>query len=179
MRLSFSEIRQRAIQFGHDWKDETSERAEAQTFWNEFFNVFGIPRRSVASFERTVRNLSGAYDRIDVIWQGVMLGEHKSRGQDLSKAQTQALGYVQSLTREGRTHEVPRYIVVSDFATIVLHDLESVDPLFESISFPVQDLHQHIRLFDFLNGIQSRPADITLGRFNNSQKNLRVTASLP
>jgi hypothetical protein len=36
MRLSFAEIRQRAIQFGHDWKDETSERAEAQTFWNEY-----------------------------------------------------------------------------------------------------------------------------------------------
>ena len=96
MRLTLQEIRQRAIAFGHDWKDETSERAEAQTFWNEFFNVFGIHRRSVASFERTVRNLSGAYDRIDVIWQGVVLGEQKSRGQELSNAAPQ------SLTREDR-----------------------------------------------------------------------------
>lgn len=159
MRLTLQEIRQRAIAFGHDWKDETSERAEAQTFWNEFFNVFGIHRRSVASFERTVKNLEGAYDRIDVIWQGVLIGEHKSRGQDLSKAATQALGYVQSLTREGRDREIPRYIIVSDFATIVLHDLEATDPLFESVSFPVEELHQHIRLFDFLNGIQSRPTD--------------------
>jgi hypothetical protein len=107
MRLTLQEIRQRAIAFGHDWKDETSERAEAQTFWNEFFNVFGIHRRSVASFERTVRNLSSAYDRIDVIWQGVLIGEHKSSGQDLSKAATQALGYVQSLTREGSDDEIP------------------------------------------------------------------------
>ena len=159
MRLSLQEVRQRAIQFGHDGKDETSERAEAQTFWNEFFNVFGIQRRSVASFERTVRNLEGAYDRIDVIWQGVLIGEHKSRGQDLSKAATQAMGYVQSLTREGRDRELPRYIVVSDFATIVLHDLESTDPLFQSVSFRVEELHQHVRLFDFLNGIQTRPAD--------------------
>ena len=159
MRLTLQEIRQRAITFGHDWKDETSERAEAQTFWNEFFNVFGIHRRSVASFERTVRNTGGAYDRIDVIWQGVLIGEHKSRGEDLSKAATQAFGYVQSLTRAGRDREVPRYIVVSDFATIVLHDLEATDPLFLSVSFPVQDLHQHVRLFDFLNGMQSRPAD--------------------
>ncbi len=44
MRLTLQEIRSRAIQFGHNWKDETSERAEAQTFWNEFFNVFGIHR---------------------------------------------------------------------------------------------------------------------------------------
>jgi hypothetical protein len=159
MRLTLAEIRNRAIQFGHDWKDETSERAEAQTFWNEFFNVFGIHRRSVASFERTVKNLEGAYDRIDVIWQGVLIGEHKSKGQDLSKATTQALGYIQSLTREHRDSEIPRYIVISDFGKIVLHDLESTDPLFESVSFRVEDLHQHIRLFDFLNGIQSKPAD--------------------
>ncbi len=159
MRLTLQEIRQRAIAFGHDWMDETSERAEAQTFWNEFFNVFGIHRRSVASFERTVRNLGGAYDRIDVIWQGVLIGEHKSRGEDLSKAATQAFGYVQSLTREGRDREVPRYIVVSDFATIVLHDLEATDPPYHSVSVPVEDLHEHIRLFDFLNGMQSRPAD--------------------
>jgi hypothetical protein len=159
MRLSFHEIRQRAIQFGHDWKDETSERAESQTFWNEFFNVFGINRRSVASFERTVRNLEGAYDRIDVIWQGVLIGEHKSKGHDLAKASTQAFGYVQSLTHAGRDSEIPRFIAVSDFAQIVLHDLESTDPLLQSVSFPVEDLHQHIRLFDFLNGIQSRPAE--------------------
>ena len=69
------------------------------------------------------------------------------------------MGYVQSLTRAGRDSEVPRYVIVSDFATIVLHDLESTDPHFESVSFPVQDLHQHVRLFDFLNGIQSKPAD--------------------
>lgn len=159
MRLTFQEIRQRAVQFGHDWKDETSERAEAQTFWNEFFHVFGKNRRTVASFEHTVKNLQGAYDRIDVIWQGVLIGEHKSRGQDLSKAATQAFGYVQSLAREKRDAEIPQYIIVSDFATIVLHDLESTDPLFQSVSFPVEQLHEHIRLFDFLNGIQSRPAD--------------------
>jgi hypothetical protein len=159
MRLTLSEIRNRAIAFGHDWKDETSERAEAQTFWNEFFNVFGINRRSVASFERTVKNLEGAYDRIDVIWQGVVIGEHKSRGKDLAKAATQAFGYVQSLTRAGRDSEIPRFIIVSDFARIELHDLENDDPLFPSTSFPVEDLHQYIRLFDFLNGIQSKPAD--------------------
>jgi len=159
VRLSFQEIYNRAIEFGHNWRSETSERAEAQTFWNEFFNVFGIHRRSVASFEHTVRNLEGAYDRIDVIWQGVLIGEHKSRGQDLDKAATQAMGYVQSLTRAGRDSEVPRYIVVSDFARIVLHDLEATDTQSESITFPVADLHKHTRRFDFLNGIQSRPPD--------------------
>ncbi len=159
MRLTFQEIRNRAIQFGHDWKDVSSERAEAQTFWNEFFNVFGIHRRSVASFEATVRNLGGGYDRIDVIWQSVLIGEHKSRGQDLSKAATQAMGYIQSLTRENRDEEIPRYVIVSDFARMVLHDLEATDPTQASVEFPVGKLHEQIRRFDFLNGIQSRPAD--------------------
>ena len=159
MRLTFQEIRQRAIRFAHEWKDEKSERAEAQTFWNEFFEVFGIHRRSVASFERTVANLKGAYDRIDVIWEGVLIGEHKSRGHNLARAATQAFSYVQSLTRAHREKEIPRYIIVSDFARIAVHDLESTDPLFTSVTIEVQDLHNHIRLFDFISGYESRPVD--------------------
>ena len=159
MRLPFQEIRNRAIQFAHEWRDAHSERAEAQTFWNEFFNVFGIHRRSVASFEATVRNLGGSYDRIDVIWQGVLIGEHKSRGEDLSKAASQAFGYVQSLTTEGRDAEIPRYVIVSDFARMVLYDLEAADPTQQSVQFDVADLHENIRRFDFLSGIQARAAD--------------------
>jgi type I restriction-modification system DNA methylase subunit len=159
MRLPFQEIRNRAIQFAHDWRDAHSERAEAQTFWNEFFNVFGINRRSVASFEATVRNLGGSYDRIDVIWQGVLIGEHKSRGEDLSRAASQAFGYVQSLTTQGRDDEVPRYVIVSDFARMVLYDLEAADPTQQAVQFDVADLHENIRRFDFLSGIQSRAAD--------------------
>lgn len=159
MRLTLQEIRQRAIHFAHEWREETSERAEAQTFWNEFFEVFGIRRRSVASFERTVVNLQGAYDRIDVIWEGVLIGEHKSRGHDLSKAATQAFGYVQSLTHAHRDREIPRYIIVSDFARIAVHDLESTDPLFHSVTVDISDLHEHIRLFDFISGYTAQPVD--------------------
>src|SRR5690606_40774012 len=97
--LALSEIKSRALAFSRDWADAASERAEAQTFWNELFHVFGIHRRSVASFERKVQSLRGTYDRIDVFYAGVMLGEHKSRGQDLSKAASQAFDYIQALTR--------------------------------------------------------------------------------
>lgn len=48
--LSPNEIRDRALRFAHEWAGERRERAEAQTFWNEFFNVFGVSRRRVASF---------------------------------------------------------------------------------------------------------------------------------
>ena len=63
MPLSWNEIRHRAIQFAHNWAGTRSEAAEKQTFWNEFFDVFGLQRRLVASFEEPVKRISGQYDR--------------------------------------------------------------------------------------------------------------------
>ena len=57
MPLSWNEIKHRAIKFGNDWKTETRESAERQTFWNEFFDVFGIKIRTVASFEEPVKHI--------------------------------------------------------------------------------------------------------------------------
>ena len=116
MLLSWNEIRHRAIAFSKEWTGVKSERAEKQTFWNEFFNVFGIRRRVVASFEEPVKKLSGDYGYIDLFWPGVVLVEHKSLGKDLGKAESQAFRYLQDLAREGRTDEIPRYVIVSDFA---------------------------------------------------------------
>ena len=49
MPISWNEIRQNAIRFARDWAGAKSESAEKQTFWNEFFEVFGIRRRTVAA----------------------------------------------------------------------------------------------------------------------------------
>ena len=54
MPLSWNEIKDRALRFSREWKGEGSERAEAQSFWNGFFDVFGIDRRRVAIFEKQV-----------------------------------------------------------------------------------------------------------------------------
>jgi len=159
MRLPLKEIRQNAIRFAHEWKDASSEQGEAQSFWNEFFEVFGLKRRSIASFEKKVKNLKGKYDRIDVLWSGVMIGEHKSKGKDLDKAASQALDYCQSLQREGREDEIPRYIVVSDFSRFAIHDLEPEPGQPATINIALQKLHENIRAFDFVSGYQSRPVD--------------------
>jgi len=161
MSLSWNEVRDRAIKFSRQWAGETSERAEAKTFWDEFFDVFGIQRRTVASFEEPVRNLKGQYGFIDLFWSGQLLVEHKSLGQDLGKAGSQAFRYIQDLARDGRTNEIPRYVILSDFARIVLHDLEPDDskdlPLFDqwrvrTIDIPLADLHKHVREFAFIKG---------------------------
>jgi hypothetical protein len=42
MRLSWNEIRVRADHFADEWKLAHYESGESQTFYNEFFEIFGI-----------------------------------------------------------------------------------------------------------------------------------------
>ena len=95
-----------------------------------------------------MRNLGGSYGFIDLFWKGILLAEHKSRGKDLGKAHSQAIEYIQDLEREGRTDEVPQYVIVSDFARIALHDLEEGT----SVEFPLAEFHKHIARFGFIPG---------------------------
>lgn len=160
MPLSWNEIRHRAIAFAREWKGEAREAAERQTFWNEFFNVFGVRRRTVASFEAPVRMLSGDWGFIDLFWPGRLLVEHKSLGGDLGKAHAQGMDYIRGLKDSGREKEIPRWLMVSDFSRIALHDLEPEDdpdaPLLQrlppTVEFPLADLHKHIRHFAFIAG---------------------------
>ena len=49
MALSWNEIKSRAIEFSKEWGNDFNEHAEAKSFMDAFFNVFGIPRRRVAT----------------------------------------------------------------------------------------------------------------------------------
>ena len=150
MPLSWNEIKARAVAFSREWADETRETAEAKSFWDAFFNVFGLNRRAVASFEEPVRSIQGTYNRIDLFWKGRLLAEHKSAGRDLEKAKGQAFDYVQDLTREGRQAEIPQYIAVTDFARLQLYDLEATERLVAD--FPLKEFHRHIKHFAFIAG---------------------------
>lgn len=149
MPLSLNEIRERARAFAKEWAGESSERAEAQSFWNDFFNVFGVNRRRVAVFEQKAARFTGSScGRIDVFWPGVMLAEHKSRGADLDAAFEQATDYFAGL----KDAELPRYVLVSDFQRFRLHDLETG----ERTDFALADLHKQIGRFGFISGYQTR-----------------------
>jgi N-6 DNA Methylase len=148
--LPLTEIRARAVAFSKGWKGETSESAEKQTFWNEFFNVFGIHRRRVATFEEPVQLLGDRRGRIDLFWPGVLLVEHKSAGADLTAAARQAANYFDGIGEE----DIPKYVMVSDFAKFRLYNLErEVEP----IEFPLEKLHLHVSDFAFLTGHTFRP----------------------
>ncbi|MCT7519818.1 class I SAM-dependent DNA methyltransferase [Aliarcobacter cryaerophilus] len=144
MALSWNEIKNRAINFSKEWEKEQREHAESQSFWNDFFNIFGISRKRVASFEEPVKKLGEQRGRIDLFWKGTLLAEHKSRGKDLSKAYTQAMDYFPGL----KEAELPKYILISDFETFKLYDLEE-DKNYE---FTLNELYKNVHLFGFIAG---------------------------
>ena len=150
MPLALNEIRDRAAAFAREWQGASSERAEAQSFWNDFFHVFGLNRRRVAAFERPVRDLVTASQRgfIDLLWKGRLLVEHKSLGEDLDRAAMQARDYFPGLSDA----DLPRYVIVSDFARIRLYDLDADT----NREFFLRELPQHIGLFGFISGYETR-----------------------
>jgi hypothetical protein len=144
MALSWNEIKNRAINFSKEWEIEEKEHAESQSFWNDFFNIFGISRKRVASFEEPVKKLGEKRGRIDLFWKGTLLVEHKSRGKDLDKAYTQAMDYFPGL----KEAELPKYILISDFETFRLYDLEE-DTIH---TFSLNELYKNVNLFGFIAG---------------------------
>ena len=147
MRLSWNEIRARAARFSDDWKDARYERGETQTFYNEFFQIFDIPRRRVATYEEPVKRLEWR-GFIDLFWKGTLLVEQKSRGRDLKKAKVQALDYFPGL----KDKELPRYLLLSDFQSFELYDLEEDT----EVRFALADLKDHVQAFGFMIGVQKR-----------------------
>ena len=55
MHLSWNEIRARAARFAEEWKDAHYERGESQTFYNEFFEVFGNKLRPIVGDDPWLR----------------------------------------------------------------------------------------------------------------------------
>ena len=148
MRLSWNEIRTRASKFVREWADAAYEKGETQSFYNDFFEIFGVRRRTVARYEEHVRRLDNTSGFIDLFWPGVLIVEQKSEGRDLEVAYGQAGEYFDSLPERDR----PRYILVSDFQSFELHDLDEG----EQTSFALVDLPSHVEAFGFILGVQRR-----------------------
>ena len=148
MPLSWNEIKSRAIAFSQEWEHETSEDAEAKSFWDGWFRVFGISRRRVATFEQSVKKADRKQGFIDLLWKGTILVEHKSRGKSLDKAMQQAKDYFPGL----KEHELPKYILVSDFQKFRLYDLDTD----ATTEFELKDFVQCVHLFGFIAGYEQR-----------------------
>jgi len=148
LRLTWNEIRARAADFSREWSDARYEKGETQSFYNDFFEVFGIRRRKVATFEEPVKKLGDKQGFIDLFWKGVLLVEQKSAGRDLTRARQQAHDYFPGL----KDHELPRYILLCDFQFFELIDLDTR----EETRFALADLPAHVEAFGFIVGVEKR-----------------------
>lgn len=148
MPLSWNEIKNRAVEFSKEWENETREHAEAKTFWDDFFNVFGISRRRLAIFEKHVKKLGDKDGFIDLFWPGTLLVEHKSRGKNLDAAFDQSTDYFEGI----EDYELPKYVIVTDFYKMRLYDLEEDTEK----EFRLRNLVDHVQLFSFMAGYQKR-----------------------
>lgn len=146
--MSWNEIRTRAASFAQDWKDASYEKGETQSFYNDFFEVFGIKRRNVARYEEHVAMLDNKPGFIDLFWPGQLLVEQKSAGRNLDNAYGQAGEYFDGLSESDR----PRYILVSDFQTFRLRDLGER----HEIEFGLAEFPKKVELFGFIIGVERR-----------------------
>jgi len=149
MKLDWQEVRARAAAFSERHKLATRESSEKQTFWNEFFDCFGIDRRTVATYERRVENLPrDKQGFIDLFIPGKLIVEHKSAGLDLRRAENQAFDYYDALP----PGEKPRYVLTCDFQNWNLLDLEEN----RRVLFKLPELKKHITAFAFIPGVEVR-----------------------
>jgi hypothetical protein len=148
MALSWNEIKDRALNFSKEWADTSNEEADAKPFLVEFFNVFGISSKRVSTFEHRVKKLDDKDGYIDLLWKGTILIEMKSRGKNLDKAYQQAIDYTHGL----KQHELPKYILVSDFENFRLYDLEED----KHIEFKLNDLINNVQHFGYILGYQKK-----------------------
>ena len=148
MRLSWNEIRARAAAFAREWAAAKYEKGETQSFYNDFFEIFGVRRRTVARYEEHVRRLDDSSGFIDLFWPGVLLVEQKSAGRDLAAARDQAGSYFDALPERDR----PRYQLLCDFQTFELLDRDER----EQARFALADLPKHVERFGFILGVQRR-----------------------
>lgn len=148
MALSWNEIKDRAVRFSKEWENTTNEEADAKSFLDAFFDVFGITRKKIGTFEHRVKKLSDADGYIDLLWKGTILVEMKSRGKNLNKAFQQAIDYTHGL----KQNELPKYVLVCDFYYFRLYDTEEQTTL----EFTLNDLVQNVQSFGYLLGYQKK-----------------------
>ena len=150
MRLSWNEIRVRAAGFARRWEDAAYEKGETQSFYNEFFEIYGVDRKNVAKYEKRITKPDDSSGYIDVFWPGRLVVEQKSAGRDLVKAYEQATEYSDALNDE----DYPQYILTSDFQNFELYDRTRTDR--RTVKFTLKELPDCVREFGFLLGVQKR-----------------------
>lgn len=123
-----------AKEFVERWTGRGDEKQDAQSYWRDLLvNVLGVPSSTLANFISFERKVQGGFIDAFIEDTGVLI-EQKSLGIDLSKPQKQSDG--SELTPYGQAARYaaklpfslrPRWIITSNFDTILVYDQEK-DP---------------------------------------------------
>ncbi|MDD7022461.1 MAG: methylase, partial [Aeromonadales bacterium] len=171
MRLSSSRQREAAKAFAQAWKDRGDEKQDTQSFWTDLLSsVYGIesPARFI-QFEKRVK-FGGTTKFIDgYIPATKVLIEQKGARIDLSRKEEQSDGAPLTPYEQGKRYadwlpasERPRWIVVCNFTTFEIHDLEK--PNDEPICIALSDLPKAYGSLSFLTDLNehARKAELDL-----------------
>lgn len=133
------------------WKTNNqghTESTAAQQFWGHLLRCFGVIPERIDLFERdAVRATTGNTGYIDLFWSSVLLGEAKSLGKDLVKAESQALDYLAGGSIA--SHEWPKFVITTNFETIRLTKLGDDG---WTQQFPLEEIADHVDQLMFLAG---------------------------
>ena len=135
-----------------------SEKSEAQTFLNSFFQAFGHGGAVAAGarYEEVIKNSSktGKTGFADLVWDGRILIEMKSRGVDLRDRQIweQAGRYYLRLKKENR----PRYVMFCNFDEFHIYDFDNQSD--EPVDIiHLEELPRCESAFSFMRGSKTTP----------------------
>lgn len=156
--LDRGQIRQQLQIFSTHWSERIAqwrsdkvtgtESSFAQSFWSDLLACFGINAARIDLFEReAIRASTGNKGSIDVFQSGVFIGEAKSLGVDLDKAQAQAQDYLAG--GSVGQHEFPKYVVVTDFEHIRIDQLGEGE---SHVEFTINQVPAHLDAMLFLAG---------------------------
>jgi hypothetical protein len=144
--LQWDEYRKNAQLFVLDYLEVKDEKGEAHSFWDRFFEIFGLQRIRFASHEARVKREGNKQGYIDLLWSGKLLVEHKSatkdKAADFEDALTQSLGYIDGLKKEDQ----PQKLILCNFKRFRIYDLNNMD-IFDEIR--LEDLPKCLEKFDF------------------------------
>lgn len=141
-KLSVDAIRARAAKFAKRFEGVTSEKSHDQDFMRGLCDVFGVNLDRLRWQFKLKNGKTTTW--ADGVLPGMALFEIKSAGEDLDDAHDQAARYVQNM----QDVDVPRLIIVSDFARIHVYQGAS------RVEICLADLPQQIEHLMLLAGYE-------------------------
>ncbi len=158
-------IRQNAEKFVQNWKGASEERAESQTFINEFFEIFDLYRKDYGQFEKPIRKKNAlGVSFADFLWSGKLIIEAKSANKDNPKnwetTLNQAKEYIEYLPDIQR----PEIILLMNFKRFQIHSVIRLSSKKVDIRFKkevlLENLVAELDYFDFFPLFASQMEEI-------------------